>query len=204
MKLSGLRQASLDLGQLAQKMPKTYFLQQRFALLDTPDMYNLTPRQLAWRVAQDIPAMTTLALGAGTSAAVADYLVPAHKIVVCNASSHSDIYVLDATQVAQNGDVIGHDAPSLSIAETTRVLAIMKYFADDGSCAIVPACTRPISAKRCVRTIYTDLAILDLSDGKVFVRELVEGITLYSLQAETPVELYTSPQLRLLQAPKLT
>jgi acyl CoA:acetate/3-ketoacid CoA transferase beta subunit len=167
-------------------------------------MYNLTPQQLAWRVAQDIPATTTCALGAGTSATVADYLTPAHRLAMHDASSAPAIYVLDATQVARNGDVIHQELAELSIAATAKVLVIMKYFADDGSCAIVPECTLPVSARQCVRSIYTDLATLDLIDGKVFVRELIEGITLYSLQAETPVDLYASPQLRLLQAPKLT
>jgi acyl CoA:acetate/3-ketoacid CoA transferase beta subunit len=49
-----------------------------------------------------------------------------------------------------------------------------------------------------VTSIYTDIAVLDLIDGKVFVRELIEGITLHTLQAETDVELHVSAQLSLL------
>ena len=48
-----------------------------------------------------------------------------------------------------------------------------------------------------------DLAVLDLVDGQVILRELVEGITLHTLQLETPVPLQVSPQLKLLLPPRL-
>jgi 3-oxoadipate CoA-transferase, beta subunit len=84
-----------------------------------------------------------------------------------------------------------------------KVFVMMEYFAKDGSSTIVPSCTLPLTGQRCVTTIYTDIAVLDLIGGKVVLRELIDGITLQALQAETSVDLLVSPQLKLLQVPAL-
>jgi 3-oxoadipate CoA-transferase beta subunit len=127
---------------------------------------------------------------------------------------HLDISVLGAYQVAANGDLANWDLPAGNKAPAAggamdlavgakRVFVMMEYFAKDGACKIVPTCTLPLTGQACVSTIYTDLAVLALRDGKVFVTELIEGITLHTLQAETPVTLYVDPALRLLTVPAL-
>ena len=127
---------------------------------------------------------------------------------------HIDITVLGAYQVAENGDLAnwdlpaGRKAPAVGgamdlAAGAKQVFVMMEYFAKDGSCKILPQCTLPLTGQECVTTIYTDIAVLDLINGKVVVRELIEGITLHTLQAETEVQLHVSPNLRLLQPPAL-
>jgi 3-oxoadipate CoA-transferase beta subunit len=125
---------------------------------------------------------------------------------------HIDITVLGAYQVAENGDLANWDLPlggkapavggamDLAIG-AKQVFVMMEYFAKDGSCKILPQCTLPLTGQGCVSSIYTDIAVLDITDDGVVVRELIEGITLHTLQMETPVQLQVSSQLRLLQAP---
>jgi acyl CoA:acetate/3-ketoacid CoA transferase beta subunit len=55
-----------------------------------------------------------------------------------------------------------------------------------------------------VSTVYTAIAVLNLIDGKVWLREIIEGITLQTLQAETDVQLHVSPRLALLGPPALS
>jgi len=127
---------------------------------------------------------------------------------------HIDISVLGAYQVAANGDLANWDLPggrktpavggAMDLAVGAKqVFVMMEYFAKDGSCKIVPECTLPLTGKGCVTTIYTDIAVLDLIDGKVILRELIEGISLQTLQAETDLELQVSPRLTLLSPPPL-
>ncbi len=127
---------------------------------------------------------------------------------------HLDYSVLGAYEVAENGDLANWDLPkgrkapavggAMDLAVGAKhVLVMMEYFAKDGSAKIVPRCTLPLTGKKCVTTVYTDIAVLDLVDGKVWLRELIEGITLHTLQAETDVQLHVSPQLALLDTPSL-
>ncbi len=128
---------------------------------------------------------------------------------------HLDYSVLGAYQVGENGDLANWDLPAgrkapavggaMDLAVGAKhVLVMMEYFAKDGSAKIVPKCTLPLTGQRCVTTVYTDIAVLDLADGKVWVRELIEGITLHTLQSETDVQLRVSPTLALLSAPALS
>ncbi|MES2626081.1 MAG: 3-oxoacid CoA-transferase subunit B [Pseudomonadota bacterium] len=127
---------------------------------------------------------------------------------------HLDISVLGAYQVAQNGDLANWDLPQGRKAPAVggamdlavgakKVFVMMEYFAKDGSAKIVEHCNLPLTGLTCVTTVYTDIAVLDLIGGRVFIRELIEGITLHTLQAETDVELHVSPQLALLRPPAL-
>ena len=127
---------------------------------------------------------------------------------------HLDISVLGAYQVAQNGDLAnwdlpqGRKAPAVGgamdlAAGAKKVFVMMDIFAKDGRAKIVEQCDLPLTGLGCVTAIYTDIAVLDLIDGKVFVREIIEGITLQTLQAETDIELHVSSQLDLLRPPVL-
>jgi len=126
---------------------------------------------------------------------------------------HLDISVLGAYQVSESGDLANWDLPGTKApavggamdlaAGAKQVFVMMEYFAKDGSAKLVPQCTLPLTGLGCVTSIYTDIAVLDFIAGKVFVRELIEGITLYTLQTETEVELQVSPNLKLLKAPPL-
>ena len=49
--------------------------------------------------------------------------------------------------------------------------------------------------------LYTDIAIFDFRQGKVFVRAMIEGITLQTLQMELAAELHIPPDLVLMQIP---
>lgn len=128
---------------------------------------------------------------------------------------HLDYSVLGAYQVAENGDLANWDLPqgrkapavggAMDLAVGAKhVLVMMEYFAKDGSAKIVPHSTLPLTGLRCVTTVYTDIAVLDLVGGKVILREIIEGITLQTLQAETEVQLQISPTLKLLEVPSLS
>jgi 3-oxoadipate CoA-transferase beta subunit len=177
-------------------------------------MQQLTPQQIAWRVAQDIPAGSRVSLGSGMPLMVSGYVPAGREITFYGATDlrggRVDYSVFGAHQVAENGDLASWDVPEdhkatavSGATDAKHVLVMTEYFGKDGSARIVPRCTLPLTGQRCVTTIYTDIAVLDLIDGKFWLRELIEGITLQTLQAETDVMLHIAPELRLLQAPAL-
>lgn len=88
---------------------------------------------------------------------------------------HLDVCVMGAFQVSKRGDLANWStgapdaipavggAMDLAIG-AKAVYVMMSLFAKDGSAKLVQECTYPLTGKRCVRRIYSDIAIIDLSD----------------------------------------
>lgn len=173
---------------------------------------QLTHKQIAWRAAQELPRGAYVRLGAGMPLLVPDYVAAGSGIVFesrsVDGAQRVDYCVLGAREVAPNGDVVtyevAHEEAQRDVVSGARHVFVMAdYFARDGRPTLVPQCTSPPSATQRVTTLFTDIAVIDLRDGKAWLREIVEGITLHVLQAETDVQLHVAPGLRLLQAPDL-
>jgi 3-oxoadipate CoA-transferase, beta subunit len=95
---------------------------------------------------------------------------------------HLDVCVLGAFQVSARGDLANWHtgAPdaipavggAMDLALGARsVFVMMSLFAKDGSPKLVGSCSYPLTALGCVDRVYADLAVLDLVDGEVVVRE---------------------------------
>jgi 3-oxoadipate CoA-transferase beta subunit len=178
---------------------------------------QLNPRQIAWRVAQDLPRAAYVQLGCDMALLVPDYVANDSGMVFerglaghvpVPGEHRGEYYLLGAREVAENGDVVV-DAPDehalahLGTAPSPQVFIMANYFRQDGRPTLVPECTAAPHAAGCATRLYTDIAVIDLHDGKAWLREIGEGLTLLVLQAETDVELHVAPDLRLLKAPAL-
>ncbi len=120
---------------------------------------------------------------------------------------HLDFSILGGFQVASNGDLANWitDAPDaipaiggamdLAIG-AKRVLIMMDHTSKLGEPKLLESCTYPLTGVGVVDTVYTNLAIVDVLDGKFTARAIVEGLTLEELQKRTGAPLYTSPQIR--------
>jgi 3-oxoadipate CoA-transferase beta subunit len=113
---------------------------------------------------------------------------------------HLDICVLGAFQVAVNGDLANWHtgapdaipavggAMDLAIG-AKKTYVMMEHLTKSGESKLAAECTYPITGVSCVSRIYTDLAVIDLADGKATVKEIVEGLSLEELQKVTAVPL---------------
>ena len=70
-----------------------------------------------------------------------------------------------------------------------RVLVMMEHQTKSGESKIVDRCTYPLTGVGCVSRIYTDLAVIDITDDGLVVRDLAPGLTLDELQSITGVPL---------------
>ena len=68
-------------------------------------------------------------------------------------------------------------------AKATWVM--MEHNTKSGEAKIVERCSYPLTGLACVRRIYTDLAVLDITPEGVRVREIAEGLDFDTLQART-------------------
>ena len=114
--------------------------------------------------------------------------------------NHIDICVLGAFQVAENGDLANWSTgapgaiPAVGgamdlVAGDIKIFVISRHTTKEGEVKIVQECTYPLTGKNVVDTIYTDLAIIDVTDKGLFVRELAPGITFDYVQERTDAKL---------------
>ncbi len=127
---------------------------------------------------------------------------------------HIDVTILGALEVAANGDLanwdmrLPHKGPlvggAMDLAACARaVFVIMEHSTRKGTPRLLETCTLPLTAVRCVRRVYTDLAVVDITESGMVVREKIDGLGETELQARTGAPLTFAPDLKPLRAPPL-
>src|ERR1700747_1820020 len=194
----------------------------------------LSRREMAARVAQDIPEGWYVNLGIGAPLQVADY-VPAEREVIFQSENgilgmgpapapdqinrwlinagkqyvtlrsggsymhhadsfglirggHLDLCVLGAFQVAENGDLANwarsedDNAPAIGgamdlAAGARRLSVVMEHTTRYGEPPLLKRCSYPLTAAGCVKRVYTELAVIDVTPDGFKVVDMVPGLT---------------------------
>jgi 3-oxoadipate CoA-transferase beta subunit len=113
---------------------------------------------------------------------------------------HIDVCVLGAMQVSARGDLANWSTgeadaiPAVGgamdlVAGVKRILVITEHTTKGGEPKIVAECTYPLTGRAVVDTIFTNLAIVDVTDGGLVVRKLAPDVTFEEVQALTGVPL---------------
>ena len=119
---------------------------------------------------------------------------------------HVDVAVLGALQVSERGDLANWMVPARGVggiggamdlaAGAKRVIAVMEHTARDGAAKLVRECSYPLTARRAVHAIVTDLALLDVTPRGLLLRELAPGVTAADVQARSEAPLFLADDLR--------
>ena len=113
---------------------------------------------------------------------------------------HLDLCVLGAFQVAENGDLANwatsanDTTPAVGgamdlAAGAKQIWVLMEHTTKSGESRLKRRCDYPLTAPGVVKRVYTNLAVLDISEEGFLVRELAPGLTLEALQEVTEAPL---------------
>ena len=112
---------------------------------------------------------------------------------------HLDVTVLGGFQVSEQGDLANWKLPQRKVGSyggaldlavgAKKVVVLMKHTTRDNEPRIVKQCTYPLTGKRCVTMVVTDLAVIDVTPRGLVLREVAPGWTPQEVQALTEARL---------------
>lgn len=108
-----------------------------------------------------------------------------------------DIAFLGALEISGRGDLANWTIPGryspgigggMELAQKARrIIATTTHTTKNGAPKILPECTLPITAKACVGTIITELAVMDITPEGLVLKELSEGTDIETVKSRTAV-----------------
>ena len=112
---------------------------------------------------------------------------------------HVDLTVLGAFEVDVQGNIASYMIPGKLIkgmggamdlvAGADNIIVSMTHASKHGESKLLPQCSLPLTGAACIKKVVTDLAYVEIADGKFWLKERAPGISVDEIVSKTAGEL---------------
>jgi len=112
---------------------------------------------------------------------------------------HVDLTVLGAFEVDRHGSIASWMVPGKLVkgmggamdlvAGAQNIVVTMQHTDKAGNSKLLDACTLPLTGVHCIKKVVTDLAVIEIRDGKFHLIERAPGVTVEEIVARTEGEM---------------
>ncbi|MBZ5750667.1 3-oxoacid CoA-transferase subunit B [Metabacillus rhizolycopersici] len=120
-------------------------------------------------------------------------------------SGYLDLTILGGLEVSEKGDLANWIVPGKRIPgiggamelakKAKKVIVLMNHCNKKGEPKILKTCTLPLTAKECVSIIITDMAVIEVTDHGLLLKEVMSPFTTEEVVLNTDAPLQVSKDL---------
>jgi len=123
---------------------------------------------------------------------------------------HLDCSIMGALEVSEKGDLANWTQGGVELAGiggsidlavgAKHVLICMEHNTRQGSPRIVKQCKFPLTAQKCVKKIFTDISVIEITDKGLLLKEYAPGWTAEEIQSLTEPKLLIAADLKVIES----
>jgi 3-oxoacid CoA-transferase subunit B len=120
-------------------------------------------------------------------------------------SGKINLTVLGAMEVSQDGDIANWKIPGKMVkgmggamdlvASAKNIIVAMMHTNPKGESKLLPECSLPLTGKRCVKKIVTELAVLEIKEGAFHLLERAPGVSVEEIKEKTAGKLVITGEI---------
>lgn len=118
---------------------------------------------------------------------------------------HVDLTILGAMEVAQNGNIANWKIPGKMVkgmggamdlvGSAKNIIVAMMHTNKAGQSKLLKECSLPLTGVKCVTKIVTNLAVLEIVEGKFKLLERAPGVSVEEIKKATEGELFVPSEV---------